>query len=126
MAWRKYGKRIRVWWTDPDNGLCSGPGTVTKINGDVYSVKKDDGGEIECPGGELRPLSDMKKFEVSLQHTVELTYEVYAASEEDAEAAARKRYETGDDEGESSEIVGDATMTDCKQLKWDPKPRKPS
>jgi hypothetical protein len=43
----------KVYWNDPDEGACSGPGVITKINGDVYSVKKDDGGEVECPFCEL-------------------------------------------------------------------------
>lgn len=42
----------RVFWHDPDDGLCSGPGTVTGVDGDVLSVAKDDGGAIECHASE--------------------------------------------------------------------------
>jgi hypothetical protein len=45
----------RVWWTDPDEDLCSGEGIVTKVlpSGTVTMTKKD-GGEVECLPRELR------------------------------------------------------------------------
>lgn len=58
----------RVYWTDPDNGLCSGEGTVTKILGMVprpelnhlvvYTVVKDDGGIVEAFGNELTVIKE--------------------------------------------------------------------
>lgn len=52
----------RVFWTDPDAGLCSGPGTVIwtedePVNADtVITVQKDDGGQVEANAHELREL----------------------------------------------------------------------
>ena len=46
----------RVWWSDPDdNGgvSCSGWGKIVSINGDVVSIIKEDGGEVEAPREEL-------------------------------------------------------------------------
>jgi len=44
----------RVYWTDPDEGLCSGYGVVAKYLGsDTYSINRDDHGEVEAPGYEL-------------------------------------------------------------------------
>jgi len=52
----------RVYWNDPDEGTCSGPGKVVEVKseGDVIDpdtiicVEKDDGGEVECFPRELR------------------------------------------------------------------------
>jgi hypothetical protein len=106
----------RVWWRDPDGGACSGPGTLTCINGDVYSVRKDDTGLVECPRAELKPLKKLKKFSIDIQHTEEFTYQVEAPTQKEAEALAMARYQTGDDEGEHTEIVGDATITNSEQI----------
>lgn len=38
----------RVWWDDPDDGICSGAGVVTEVSGDVVSLQMDDGGEVEA------------------------------------------------------------------------------
>lgn len=47
----------RVWWTDPDEEIggvsCSGWGKIVEINGDVVSIAKEDGGEVEAPKEEL-------------------------------------------------------------------------
>tara|TARA_R100000149_G_C5877885_1_gene141982 strand:+ start:1908 stop:2150 length:243 start_codon:yes stop_codon:yes gene_type:complete len=48
----KYKVGDEVFWTDPDEGICSGNGKVTKV-GEIYSVKKDDGGELEAYEHEL-------------------------------------------------------------------------
>ena len=51
-----------VFWNDPDKGVCSGYGNVTKVNGEIYSIKmqsptfqyvKDNGGELEAYEHEL-------------------------------------------------------------------------
>lgn len=45
----------RVYWTDPDGGLCSGYGTVAEQLGDVYyRITKDDGGTVDAPESELQ------------------------------------------------------------------------
>lgn len=106
----------RVWWTDPDGGTCSGAGKLIKINGDVYSVTKDDGGEVECPRAELKKIKELKKFSVDIQHVEEFTYQVEAPTRLDAERLARARYESGDDEGEHTEIVGDAIITNSEEI----------
>tara|TARA_B100000959_G_scaffold276043_1_gene330222 strand:+ start:1059 stop:1256 length:198 start_codon:yes stop_codon:yes gene_type:complete len=49
-----------VYWKDPDEGVCSGYGTVTAIVGEkdlgaaVYRLRMNDGGEIEAFEHELR------------------------------------------------------------------------
>lgn len=47
----KYGDR--VYWTDPDGGLCSGPGTVSSDDGEIIAVDKDDGGFVGALREEL-------------------------------------------------------------------------
>ena len=45
-----------VYWNDPnreeDEG-CSGYAFITGINGEIYSIKKHDGGEVEAFKDEL-------------------------------------------------------------------------
>lgn len=107
----------RVWWTDPDDGACSGPGTVTKSNGEVVSVTKDDLGEVEASARELKKLTKpLKKFSVDIQHTEEFTYQVSAPTLKDAEALAFGLYRTGDDNEDHNEIVGDATITNSEEI----------
>jgi hypothetical protein len=43
----------RMYWTDPDDGLCSGWGVVTQIEGDIITIAKDDGGGAEVFAHEL-------------------------------------------------------------------------
>jgi len=50
----KYNIGDEVFWNDPDEGICSGYGKVTEVNGEIYSIKKDDGGELEAFENELR------------------------------------------------------------------------
>jgi alkylated DNA repair dioxygenase AlkB len=103
----------RVWWTDPDDGLCSFAGVVSHINGEVHTIKANDGGgETECAANELKKLF---KFSVDIQHTEEFTYQVDAPTVKDAEAVAMSRYQSGDDQGEHTEIVGDATITNSEK-----------
>lgn len=57
----------RVFWNDPDNGACSGPGVITKVQSDeddpyiyddtVISIQKDDGGEAEVYPHEIEKLT---------------------------------------------------------------------
>lgn len=53
----------RVYWTDPDAGIASGPGTVTALQHDpveadsVISLVMDDGGEAEVLRHEVRLLA---------------------------------------------------------------------
>ena len=49
----KYNIGDEVFWNDPDEGICSGYGKVTEVNGEIYSIKKDDGGELEALEHEL-------------------------------------------------------------------------
>lgn len=52
---------LKVYWNDPDNGSCSGPGTVVEIisqdeepsDDDIVVVEKDDGGCVEALPQEL-------------------------------------------------------------------------
>ena len=55
---RRIGVGRRVFWNDPD-GLCSGPGKVVKISGEVISIAKDDLGEVEAFRHELRLLKNV-------------------------------------------------------------------
>ena len=44
----------RVHWCDPDDGLCSGDGTIAWVyDGGTALVNKDDGGEVEAFLAEL-------------------------------------------------------------------------
>ena len=43
----------RVYWDDPDDGICSGSGVVSGIDGEVVSLVMDDGGEVEAYRSEL-------------------------------------------------------------------------
>jgi hypothetical protein len=54
----------RVRWIDPDDGLCSGEGTITyKSHGGsgdddiIYSLRMDDGGEVEAWEHELEKIA---------------------------------------------------------------------
>lgn len=71
FSWIKTG--AKVFWNDPDDGVSSGPGVVTSIQGQdcwdeeddgpfevmddaVISIALDDGGEVEALRHEIRPL----------------------------------------------------------------------
>ena len=43
----------RVWWSDPDQGLCSGWGTVADFHGDIYDLKMEGSGDTEANSNEL-------------------------------------------------------------------------
>jgi hypothetical protein len=49
----------RVHWTDPDGGLASGNGTITRLQYEpvdedtIISLRMDDGGEVEALRHEL-------------------------------------------------------------------------
>lgn len=43
----------RVYWSDPDDALCSGYGRVVSIMDDVVTLEMDSGGEVECYLSEL-------------------------------------------------------------------------
>lgn len=43
----------RVFWDDPDGGVCSGIGKVVRLRGDSVYLALEDGGEVECPKSEL-------------------------------------------------------------------------
>lgn len=43
----------RVYWNDPDDGLCSGEGEVVEIKGETILLKMDSGSEVEALEGEL-------------------------------------------------------------------------
>jgi hypothetical protein len=45
-----------VYWHDPDDDLCSGPGEVLDISGDMFIIAKDDGGEVAALENELEKL----------------------------------------------------------------------
>ena len=52
---------MRVHWTDPDDGTCSGDGEVVDVQNDedegaVVSLRMDDGGEVECLAREIEPI----------------------------------------------------------------------
>ena len=58
----------RVFWNDPDNGECSGPGKIiVGINpirrgeadedDQAVTIERDSGGELDCPLSELDLLS---------------------------------------------------------------------
>lgn len=48
-----------VYWRDPDDDICSGWGSVVSLTSEewdsetIATIKKDDGGEVECPLNEL-------------------------------------------------------------------------
>ncbi len=50
---RKVKVGSRVYWDDPDDGICSGAGVVSGIDGEVVSLVMDDGGEVEAYRSEL-------------------------------------------------------------------------
>jgi hypothetical protein len=50
----KFNIGDEVYWEDPDEGICSGYGTIIQVNGDIYSIKKHDGGELEAFVHELK------------------------------------------------------------------------
>ena len=60
MALNRLKKGQRVYWNDPDNATsesdCSGAGTITAIVGEIISVDKDDGGQVEAFAHELSTL----------------------------------------------------------------------
>jgi hypothetical protein len=43
-----------VWWTDPDNDLGSGAGTVTLVREDMVCLAMHDGSEVEAPPNEIK------------------------------------------------------------------------
>jgi hypothetical protein len=47
-------KGDKVYWNDPDEGACSGLGTISSISGEIYKLKMDDGGEVEALRHELK------------------------------------------------------------------------
>lgn len=54
----KFNIGDEVYWTDPDEGTCSGYGTVIDKHGRrgkyrVYVLKMKNGGELECFQHEL-------------------------------------------------------------------------
>ena len=49
---RRIRKGDRVYWEDPDGGLCSGRYTVTRIRGEVVSLRRGTH-EAEAPRHEL-------------------------------------------------------------------------
>jgi hypothetical protein len=49
----KFKEGQRVYWTDPDNDIGSGYGTVEDVRGRIIAIKKDDGGEVEAVASEL-------------------------------------------------------------------------
>jgi hypothetical protein len=52
---QKFKKGDRVFWTDPDEGTCSGEGVITKAaRQDILCILKDDGGEVEALADELK------------------------------------------------------------------------
>lgn len=66
----------RVYWTDPDNGVSSGPGTIFRIQGDgeypieadtIISLSMADGGEAEVLPHEIRLLSDVLSVEPAVK-----------------------------------------------------------
>lgn len=55
---------MRLWWHDPDDGLCDCEGVVTDV-GDAESgeetvvvLKRDDGTEVEAYACELEPVEE--------------------------------------------------------------------
>jgi len=68
----RYKKGDRVFWNDPDEGTCSGTGTVVVGGGGretILLIKKDDGGSVECTANELTPL-DKKTSDVIQRHAI--------------------------------------------------------
>ena len=43
----------KVFWKDPDEGICSGYAKVLEVNGEIYFIIKNDGGELEALKHEL-------------------------------------------------------------------------
>ncbi len=52
----------RVYFHDPDHDISTGWGKVTKINGEIISLDKDDGGECECFAHELSRTPDGERL----------------------------------------------------------------
>lgn len=61
-------------------------------------------------------IAALKRYSVDIQHTEEFTYQVEAPTKLDAEKIAFARYQSGDDEGEHTEIVGDAKITNSEEI----------
>ncbi len=53
----KFNVGDEVYWTDPDEGVCSGYGIVKDVtpfkNGEIYCLKMKDGGELDALEEEL-------------------------------------------------------------------------
>ena len=45
---------VKEWHQHPSSICCCGYGKVTEVNGEIYSIKKDDGGELEAYEHELK------------------------------------------------------------------------
>ena len=52
----------RVFWTDPDDGICSGEYTIVGINGEVYLLDCK-GSEVEAPAHELSEIPQDENLE---------------------------------------------------------------
>tara|TARA_B100000579_G_C22228955_1_gene575149 strand:- start:380 stop:532 length:153 start_codon:yes stop_codon:yes gene_type:complete len=42
-----------VYWNDPDENTCSGFGTIKEIKGEIYTLKMDNGNELQAFKQEL-------------------------------------------------------------------------
>ena len=63
----RVGQRVR--WNDPDEGKCSGNGTVIGLRCDgIVNLLKDDGGEVEVLTHEIELVESEKQlFTVSMR-----------------------------------------------------------
>lgn len=74
----RFKKKQRVYWNDPDNATpdsdCSGYGVITNITGDIISIDKDDGGQVEAFPHELSTpvTAELEKYGFSPDNIVNL------------------------------------------------------
>ncbi len=115
MKKRKFKVGDRVWWQDPDTGVCSQWATIRCMKGDEVLLTNENGSTIGAFLYEIsaRPPA-LKTYSVDIQVTEESTYQVKARSATEAEEIAMRLY--GDGETPNHESTFDAEITNCEEV----------
>ncbi len=115
MKKKKFKVGDRVWWQDPDTGICSQWATIRCIKGDEIQLVTEIGSDLGAYLKEIhakRP--KLKMYSVDIQVTEESTYQVQARSAAEAEDIAMRMY--GDGETPNHESTFDAEITNCEEV----------